>query len=1464
MPVHCFTRLIFALTLLAAAASWAGESGDPLGRLKALQQAADWPAVERECRELLKGTLAADRKAAVYKAFFQATKGDGRLAVLQSLPADFPEEEGVKLFVEAIRDSEAYRSADFYKALLARYPGRVTADLVDSAARPLLNTRRDWVAGAEEVARGALEKFPGHSKLLDILADVYLRTLREKESLELQRQAVANAATPDVKKQMYERLASNLERQGKAEGALRVPYDIVREWPDHDWARETMDGLAVRQLRAQGVDKGLEVYGWYLQNYPKGNWGEHCRLQTPFLYQLDGQYARAAEETRKLLPRLDDRRRKEAERDLERAPRLDGLVLDPAGRPIAGATVTLARNSPIRGERHLILSRARTDEKGRYEFRNLPFHVTYEFLAATKPKNPVTGLSTTFGPKDFPLELGEHKTFDIRFGRERLKRLPDPPTPQPSFEDGVERRLLRMFLLREWTGIPWPRGPLHYEVELPRGVTASSLRLVDIDGRPVPFQFTPRGRRSGTLTFFTDLPAMATAVFFLFGATEETKPAEARSQFRIEPAGPLEQVVDTGCAAFRVPAARQDAFPSPRHITAVTPLVSAVRGPDGVWRGRGAFVARGQAASMASEWINTGPLWRQLHVRYNLEGGATYEATLSFLSGEPYVLVSERCRGLSEGGFKFSAYPGLQPDFAALCTINKLQARALTCSAPQRLMEIPRYVVWAPPGIGDAAGFYSSTPGKRDLITTFSVHPGDWNVQSLERWRSEVFGDRSRFWGDPKAGGRDTIDVFEDKQDAGFSYPFFTGERQWGLAVTDREDPLNRAADLRTHAGECTLDWYKDLVLDWDEEPLESHPRLVISRDRLSEAALALERDPLLRTLYGLDGTDEERPYPYMDFLFFGRPEAAWPFRTPHNYPGLVQQARMGKMRGPVFSPVPVRGGSVYWSDTYDVFINSNLHDPATWRIMRARMMFLAYALHGTDFMGWRYHAGHRNFDFTRFEVIAALALNFPTHPHSRMLVEHAINQFRESLTAFTAEESGKWEENLGCYYLWSLRTAAAMNARLLNARWRRYDPFDWHKYQLFLGFAIKCITPEHPLNDRLCIDGLKEGQSYDQVPRGRRIPGVGDHGGEGGIPVTDGIGLSGIVAGRLGHRSLAADLLGAWRAGGYMRDSQAGVDLKGILVATVDSRAAQRAVLQPRASENLPGYGFCFRAGWGTRNETFLLFKCGKGGYRYHMSEGSFVLYANNRPLSVDGDENFVPARHATISIGPQCGYVGNGIIERHFLHPVADYCRGVFAGSKITRSILFVKNDYVVIRDDNAGDEPTNFHLPLLVHKIERRADHFFCSGRLGTDVLLYPLPVPRSASPTVSSARLDKPAVAPWPKVDIKTDPLLSQQLITMTREKGDAHLNLIRWTEPGAPPLKITPVGPGYRIEGPDFVDHLFFTAEPVSFQEGGLAFDGRVGLIRQKGGRESLLLFDGTRIALGRVELRSSDGRPRAR
>ncbi|MCY3024340.1 MAG: carboxypeptidase-like regulatory domain-containing protein, partial [Planctomycetota bacterium] len=689
-----------AASLACAAPGTAGEAADRaepaqarLARLHSLEKIHDATAVEAECRALLKAELTPEERVAVYKALVGATEGDKRIAALEALPADFPEKEGLDLFVTAIRDSQAYRSLDYYKLMAARYGDKVTAEVVDRAARPLLNERRDWIGGAEEVVKAALERFPRDSRLLDILADVYRRSRRGKESLDLQRQAVQNAKTPEIKKAMYDRLAYNLRLQRMDAEALQVPYDIVREWPDHDWACQALDALALRQLRSAGIEAARKVYQWYLETYPKGKWAEQCQLSLPMLHQLDGQYDLAAAEMTRIRALVGERTQRNIDRNLKGMPSLEGQVLDKGGQPIAGATLTLARPSPFRDQGdHLIMARTKSDAQGRFVFRNLPYHTHYEFLAATRPDDPVTCLSTTFGPKDFPLELNDHKTMDIRFGRPLLRRLPDPTPPDLANDDGVARRHLRTFALRDWTGRPWPRSPLHYEVELPAGVKPSSLRLVDQRGQVVPFQLAPRDERRGVLTFFSALPASASVAYFLFGGEQDAKPPQLDSPFSVQKADGNVVEVSTGAASFRVPVGT--AQPVPMAISAAPAPILAVKGPGGVWLGKGSFRGGGQVTGLAATWLEEGPLMRRLRLKYDLEGGGAYEATLTFLAGEPYVLVAEKCSGAA-GEFRFSAFPGLQPNRAALCWINKLHVEEMACKSRRNLIQMHRYIMWA-------------------------------------------------------------------------------------------------------------------------------------------------------------------------------------------------------------------------------------------------------------------------------------------------------------------------------------------------------------------------------------------------------------------------------------------------------------------------------------------------------------------------------------------------------------------------------------------------------------------------------------------------------------------------------------------------------------------------------------------------------------------------------------------------
>src|SRR5690606_30240091 len=125
-------------------------------------------------------------------------------------------------------------------------------------------------------------------------------------------------------------------------------------------------------------------------------------------------------------------------------------------------------------------------------------------------------------------------------------------------------------------------------------------------------------------------------------------------------------------------------------------------------------------------------------------------------------------------------------------------------------------------------------------------------------------------------------------------------------------------------------------------------------------------------------------------------------------------------------------------------------------------------------------------------------------------------------------------------------------------------------------------------------------------------------------------------------------------------------------------------------------------------------LFKQGPGGYRYHRTEGSFLLMAHGRPLVWDGGEAGETWRHSTLSFHDTHMPLAPGHVEQFHSFPSLDFVQGVhpkaldpgdpvFLSDKCdhqleqvaydryhepnpadARSILWVKDEYVLVFDD------------------------------------------------------------------------------------------------------------------------------------------------------------------------------------
>jgi len=307
-------------------------------------------------------------------------------------------------------------------------------------------------------------------------------------------------------------------------------------------------------------------------------------------------------------------------------------------------------------------------------------------------------------------------------------------------------------------------------------------------------------------------------------------------------------------------------------------------------------------------------------------------------------------------------------------------------------------------------------------------------------------------------------------------------------------------------------------------------------------------------------------------------------------------------------------------------------------------------------FMAHKYNAGHPNFDADRYISVAAIAMLYPDHPHAKQWLDHAARSLRKAMRVYVISQSGKWAENLGGYYNWSTNIIGGMAWALKFTG--SADPYAWPEFQNFWRWGLVTMLPPKPSTGQL-------GKvAADELKRIRLTAGIGDNGGDGGLGVHGGFALAG--AGILKHNpELGRQLLWFWNEGGrsgyrhYPYSLYFGLSPEQIKIAA-DSRS--RPDLR---SQVLEGYGSLFRADFGQPTESYVLFKSGPGGYRYHGEEGSFVLFGLGQPIALDGGRAWRAHEHGTVTFGEKMLGLYRGRIVHFESTPSIDYACGKFPGS-------------------------------------------------------------------------------------------------------------------------------------------------------------------------------------------------------
>ena len=518
-----------------------------------------------------------------------------------------------------------------------------------------------------------------------------------------------------------------------------------------------------------------------------------------------------------------------------------------------------------------------------------------------------------------------------------------------------------------------------------------------------------------------------------------------------------------------------------------------------------------------------------------------------------------------------------------------------------------------------------------------------------------------------------------------------------------------------------------------DEQDQVVRPHVVAQRDKLFDIRKKRESSSLRAHWERIKSGHTSGPCEGVRFLVEGDPLAAWKIKRE-----LVGQAHirsrmtlLGRDYSDMYSPVGARP-ITQWAENYDLVAATGVFTDDEERLVRSFLMLMGHMYLQTDHMNWKYGSRNANFEADRVDVIGTVGLCFRGNPDANAFVTHAATLMRKSLEVYCTPGSGKWYENPACYYLQALKCRANLAFHLYVHGIGR--PPDIPRFKDFLRWGILLLTPPCPHEYDVMRDGAASGD-YELAVKVRRIPPIGDHAYLGQW-VPDYFALMS-KAYREVDPDFANELLWAFQAGGENGGHFGNSPLLFCALDESDLAPVPDGKARRLVSRRLEGFGAVLRGGVGTHQEFYLLLKQGPGGYRYHRTEGSFLLFADGKPLVYDGGEAGETWRHSTLSFYDAHMPLAAGHVERAAFLPGIDFVQGVHplairpgepvflsdnchhalvqeaykrfkeANPIDSRSIVWVKNEYIIVHDELNIDPdiPSHWHLQVVAQRVNRR---------------------------------------------------------------------------------------------------------------------------------------------------------------
>lgn len=1113
-----------------------------------------------------------------------------------------------------------------------------------------------------------------------------------------------------------------------------------------------------------------------------------------------------------------------------------------------------------------------TDSAGRCRFDSVPAG-RHEYIAVTK-QDGAQPMLTHFLAQGIDVASGQRARYELVI-RPWRSAAPEPiHHTLPETLPEIDGTCVNVMSVRNPFYYHFPRQLI--SMPLPTQIAHQPERLrvfCDADlQHPVPHQVI-----NGDVTFFAELPECSERSWGLYLAAAAQPDDQGRLNFVVEP-GRQTAVIHTGRASFRIPWGIQRSGPAP---------LLAVRGEDACWRGRGRFVLpAGLGISLVrSEMLDSGPLVVSVRLSYELSNHKRYDITWTAHEGEAYLLAEENSPDIEGAAFEFSLaeFTGGRGFLHWMPEIGNYHWSDLTAE-DRELARLQESVAWWIPPQGFGYAMTAGDLNRKDYIAVYTQRRGDWIDRKFEKIAQGPGDDQRELdWPFPEMVGStiSMITAHTDRSgDCYFRFRFFDGRRFWGILASslDRNDgPYKELSEVQHKNSSPRLQDFKEWNLD-QQDSLE-RPSLVTRLEDLP-ALRAKRMSPAFQKIWSqICSGRASGPARGLQFAVEGDPQIAWLKKL--ELVGVAHvRARLtllGRDFSDTYSPVGARP-ITRWVEDYDLIAGSGVFTPEEERLVRATFMLMGHLYMSPDFMNWKFNSRNANFEADRVDVVGAIGLAFQGNPDAAHFVEHAAELMEKSLNVYCTPRSGKWYENPSCYYLHAAK--CRLNLAFHLASHGIQDPTEIPRLKDFLRWGVLLLTPPCPHSYDVMRDGASDA-AYRSAEKVRRISPIGDHAHIGPWTPDHYALMSKLYRQR--DPEFANLLLWAWQSGGSDGGYFGNLPL---IFARLSSEDLEPAQAETLTSRRLEGFGAAFRGNFNQPNEFYLLLKQGPGGYRYHRTEGSFILFVDGKPLVYDGGEAGETWRHSTLSFGASHMPLAPGHVERFSTSDALDFVQGVHPvaltpGDPIflsdlcedrlvakayerfaeknpadVRSILWIKDEYVVVHDDLAlaADLLTHWHLQVVgdQHSGDAPQGYRF-KGRFGTDLQVL-LP-----DQTFTGQRVEQLPILEYHR---KSQDSFSMRHLELSAVAPRSFAAVLRPLSAGKSPVAAEAIREGARIigleiSGENLHDHLIMSREPQSLALQECQFVARYGAILRRPQRTDVLLLSAGRCAWRGLTIESS-------